>query len=68
MGLGDRRQERRIRDQFRDAETRPRRANAAEPRAFRVLIRDQLERQDWLADDAVRCEPVSALNSLLTGK
>jgi hypothetical protein len=25
-------------------------------------------RRDWLADDAVYCEPVSAPNSLLTGK
>src|SRR6266446_5714825 len=26
------------------------------------------QRPDWLADDAVSCEPVSAPNSLLTGK
>src|SRR6266487_2272319 len=26
------------------------------------------QRPDWLAEDAVSCEPVSALNSLLTGK
>jgi hypothetical protein len=49
MGPGDRRPERHIRDQFRDAETGPRLANAAEPRAFRVLIHNQLERPHWLA-------------------
>jgi hypothetical protein len=49
MGPGDRRPERHIRDQFRDAETGPRLANAAEPRAFRVLIHNQLERRTgWL--------------------
>jgi hypothetical protein len=29
---------------------------------------ENLERLDWLADDAVHSEPVSAFNSLLTGK
>jgi hypothetical protein len=29
---------------------------------------DQALRPDWLAEEAVRCEPVSRANSLLTGK
>jgi len=46
MGPGDRRQDRHIGDHFRDAETGPPGTNAAEPRAFRVLVRNQL---GWLA-------------------
>ncbi len=49
MASGDRRRERRTRDRFRDAETEPPPANAAEPRAFRALVRNWLERPDWLA-------------------
>jgi hypothetical protein len=68
MGPRERRRERHIRDKFRDTETGPPRANAAEPRAFRALIRNQLEGPDWLAEAAVRIGPVSDPNSLLTGK
>jgi len=52
MAPGDRRAVWHIRDQFQDTETGPRRANAAEPRAFRVFIHNQLERPDWLAGHA----------------
>jgi hypothetical protein len=45
----DRRQERHFHDLFHDAGTGAPRANATEPRAFRVFIRNQLERRDWLA-------------------
>jgi hypothetical protein len=67
MALGDGQRKRHIRDRSCDAETRSNRANAPVPRAFDALIRNQLERPDWLAEDAVRREPVSAPNSLLTG-
>jgi hypothetical protein len=39
---------------------------ATEPLIF-IAHRGHLE-ADWMADDAVSCEPVSAANSLLTGK
>src|SRR5215467_4704755 len=42
--------------------------NAAVPRGFERHSHVGWRRQDWLADDAVSCEPVSAANSLLTGK
>src|SRR5262245_52289300 len=33
-----------------------------------LRARPAVQRPDWLADDAVSCEPVSAANSLLTAK
>ncbi len=68
MASGDRRREWPIRDRIQEAETEPLPANAAEPWAFRALIHNWLERPDWLADDAVRCQPVSKPNSLRTRK
>ncbi len=63
MASGDRRREWHIRDRIRKAETEPLPANAAEPWAFRPLSRNLLERPDWLAEDAVRCQSVSNLGS-----
>jgi hypothetical protein len=37
---------------FRNAEIDPPPPNAAEPRAFRALVRNELERPDWLAGAA----------------
>jgi hypothetical protein len=41
---------------------------ARQRRAFQQHCSENPWRLDWLADDAVHSEPVSALNSLLTGK
>ncbi len=49
MASGDRRREWPIRDRIQEAETESLPANAAESRAFRALIRNWLERPDWLA-------------------
>jgi hypothetical protein len=44
------------------------RGNGPYPRGFRRASRKYRWRPDCLADDAVHYEPVSAPNSLLTGK
>ena len=49
MTLGDGRRKRHIRDRSCGTETRSDRLNAAVPRAFGALIRNQLKRPDWLA-------------------
>jgi len=48
--------------------TAPNRSQAPWPRADRQVATPFHNVSYWLADDAVNCEPVSASNSLLTGK
>jgi hypothetical protein len=66
--LGDSGPKSRFGRQFPHTETSPYVRNAAISRDFeRDPIPYALD-SDWLVDDAVSCEPVSAPNSLLTGK
>jgi hypothetical protein len=54
--------------QIPHTETKPYLQNVAVPRGFERHSHVSWWRPDWLAEDAVSCEPVSAPNSLLTGK